>query len=191
MYKRQVVGREYAKEREEETEISEAVFEHYLPRFYGDILPKTFTGTVLSIADKLDTITGMFLAGNIPSGSEDPFALRRRATGIVQSLINREFDIDLGNIINYCISLYGGFDTVSYTHLDVYKRQLMDFQEIIFNLQKYWSAKGCIIKQPMDVEKGAGTFNPDTFLRCLGPEPWKVAYVEPSRSCLLYTSRCV
>ena len=57
----------------------------------------------------------------------------------------------------------------------------MDFQEIIFNLQKYWSAKGCIIKQPMDVEKGAGTFNPDTFLRCLGPEPWKVAYVEPSR----------
>jgi glycyl-tRNA synthetase beta chain len=105
-----VVGREYAKEREEETEISEAVFEHYLPRFYGDILPKTFTGTVLSIADKLDTITGMFLAGNIPSGSEDPFALRRRATGIVQSLINREFDIDLGNIINYCISLYGGFD---------------------------------------------------------------------------------
>jgi glycyl-tRNA synthetase alpha chain len=57
----------------------------------------------------------------------------------------------------------------------------MDFQEIIFNLQKYWSSKGCIIKQPMDLEKGAGTFNPDTFLRCLGPEPWKVAYVEPSR----------
>ncbi|MBN2073140.1 MAG: glycine--tRNA ligase subunit alpha [Actinobacteria bacterium] len=57
----------------------------------------------------------------------------------------------------------------------------MNFQDIIFNLQKYWAQKGCIIKQPMDLEKGAGTFNPDTFLRCLGPEPWKVAYVEPSR----------
>ena len=57
----------------------------------------------------------------------------------------------------------------------------MNFQDIIFNLQKYWAGKGCIIKQPLDLEKGAGTFNPDTFLRCLGPEPWKVAYVEPSR----------
>lgn len=57
----------------------------------------------------------------------------------------------------------------------------MYFQDIIFNLQKYWSDNGCIIKQPLDLEKGAGTFNPDTFLRCLGPEPWNVAYVEPSR----------
>lgn len=57
----------------------------------------------------------------------------------------------------------------------------MNFQDIIFNLQKYWAGKDCIIKQPMDLEKGAGTFNTDTFLRCLGPEPWKVAYVEPSR----------
>jgi len=57
----------------------------------------------------------------------------------------------------------------------------MDFQEIIFTLQKYWADNGCIIKQPLDLEKGAGTFNPDTFLRCLGPEPWKAAYVEPSR----------
>jgi glycyl-tRNA synthetase alpha chain len=57
----------------------------------------------------------------------------------------------------------------------------MNFQDIIFNLQKYWADRGCIIKQPLDLEKGAGTFNPDTFLKCLGPEPWKVAYVEPSR----------
>ncbi len=57
----------------------------------------------------------------------------------------------------------------------------MNFQDIIFNLQQYWASKGCIIKQPLDLEKGAGTFNPDTFLKCLGPEPWNVAYVEPSR----------
>jgi len=57
----------------------------------------------------------------------------------------------------------------------------MDFQEIIFNLQKFWGKQGCIIQQPYDTEKGAGTMNPATFLRVLGPEPWKVAYVEPSR----------
>lgn len=57
----------------------------------------------------------------------------------------------------------------------------MDFQEIIFNLEKYWGEQGCIIQQPYDTEKGAGTMNPTTFLRVLGPEPWKVAYVEPSR----------
>ena len=57
----------------------------------------------------------------------------------------------------------------------------MTFQEIIFNLQKFWSEKGCILEQPYDVEKGAGTMNPATFLRTIGPEPWNVAYVEPSR----------
>ena len=57
----------------------------------------------------------------------------------------------------------------------------MYFQDIIMNLQTYWAKQGCIIYQPYDMEKGAGTFNPATFLRVLGPEPWKVAYVEPSR----------
>jgi glycyl-tRNA synthetase alpha chain len=57
----------------------------------------------------------------------------------------------------------------------------MIFQELIFALEKFWSKRGCLIFQPYDLEKGAGTFNPATFLRCLGPEPWAAAYVEPSR----------
>lgn len=57
----------------------------------------------------------------------------------------------------------------------------MNFQELILRLQDYWGKQGCIIQQPYDIEKGAGTMNPATFLRALGPEPWKVAYVEPSR----------
>jgi glycyl-tRNA synthetase alpha chain len=55
------------------------------------------------------------------------------------------------------------------------------FQELVLALQNYWAKQGCIIQQPYDIEKGAGTFNPATFLRVLGPEPWNVAYVEPSR----------
>ncbi|HOO38466.1 MAG TPA: glycine--tRNA ligase subunit alpha [Deltaproteobacteria bacterium] len=57
----------------------------------------------------------------------------------------------------------------------------MDFQELIMNLQAFWSRYGCLIVQPYDLEVGAGTFNPATFLRSLGPDPWNVAYVEPSR----------
>ena len=57
----------------------------------------------------------------------------------------------------------------------------MLFQDLILKLQKYWGDKGCIILEPYDIEKGAGTMSPHTFLRALGPEPWKVVYVEPSR----------
>lgn len=58
---------------------------------------------------------------------------------------------------------------------------MLTFQDLIFKLKEYWGKEGCLIREPYDLEKGAGTFNPDTFLRSLGPEPWKVAYVEPSR----------
>lgn len=57
----------------------------------------------------------------------------------------------------------------------------MYFQDLIYSLQSYWKEKGCVILEPYDVEKGAGTMNPSTFLRALGPEEWKVCYVEPSR----------
>ncbi|MBI9074080.1 MAG: glycine--tRNA ligase subunit alpha [Desulfatibacillum sp.] len=57
----------------------------------------------------------------------------------------------------------------------------MKFQDIILTLQKYWAEKGCVLVQPYDMEVGAGTFHPETLLRSLGPEPWKTAYVQPSR----------
>ena len=57
----------------------------------------------------------------------------------------------------------------------------MNFQDVILNLQNYWSSKGCALHQPYDIEVGAGTFNPCTFFRVLGPEPYNAAYVEPSR----------
>ena len=57
----------------------------------------------------------------------------------------------------------------------------MLFQEIITSLNKFWSENDCLILQPYDTEKGAGTMNPNTFLRCIGPEPWAVAYTEPCR----------
>ena len=59
--------------------------------------------------------------------------------------------------------------------------EVSTFQEIIQALQNYWSGLGCVIMQPLDMEVGAGTFHPATFLRAIGPEPWRAAYVQPSR----------
>ncbi len=73
------MGKEYAKVGGENDVVSEAIFEHYLPRFAGDILPKTNAGVALSIADKLDSIVGFFAIGIQPTGSQDPYALRRQA----------------------------------------------------------------------------------------------------------------
>jgi len=109
-----IVGREYARERGEKVEISDAVFEHYLPRFAGDILPKNDVGLILSIADKIDTIAGMFLAGEVPSGSEDPFALRRKASGIVLSVLKGKYDFSLDKLINYSLKLY--FENINFKY---------------------------------------------------------------------------
>lgn len=101
-----LVGSEYAKEKGEKADVSGAIFEHYLPRVAGDILPDTDIGAILSIADKIDTITGMFIAGKVPSGSEDPFALRRKASGIILTALKKGYDIDLLKLAAESIDLY-------------------------------------------------------------------------------------
>ncbi len=101
-----IVGRQYAMERGEKIEISDAVFEHYLPRSAGDILPSTDVGLILSITDKMDVITGMFMSGEIPTGSEDPFALRRKASGVVLSVLKGKYDFNLEDLIDYNLKLY-------------------------------------------------------------------------------------
>ena len=101
-----IVGRQYAKEKGEKPAVADAIFEHYLPRFAGDILPSTDVGLILSIADKIDTMTGMFIAGKIPSGSADPFALRRKASGIVLSVLKGKYDFELDDLIGYNFKLY-------------------------------------------------------------------------------------
>jgi glycyl-tRNA synthetase beta chain len=101
-----IVGREYALERGEDQEIANAISDHYLPGYFGDEIPGQMTGSILSIADKIDTICGMFIANNIPSGSEDPFALRRRALGIVSILIENDWSLNIGDLVDYAVKLY-------------------------------------------------------------------------------------
>jgi len=90
-----IMGREYALHSGEPPEVANAILEHYLPRFAGDVLPSSLPGIIIGLADRLDSLTGLFAAGLKPSGTRDPFALRRAALGIVQVLLETEQRFDL------------------------------------------------------------------------------------------------
>ena len=105
-----IMGRDYAQVSGENEEVCQGIFEHYLPRFAGDILPETNTGIALSIADKLDSIAGFFAIGIKPSGSQDPYALRRQALGILSILLDRKLSVNLNNLINAALDNYSNLE---------------------------------------------------------------------------------
>ena len=126
-----IMGREYAKVSGESEAVSEAIFEHYLPRFAGDILPQTNPGIALSIADKLDSIAGFFAIGIQPTGSQDPYALRRQALGILSILMNSKLDVDLNRLVGHALDNYSNLEFDK----DEVISQIMDFfKERIKNL---------------------------------------------------------
>ena len=100
-----VMGKEYALLDGESPEVAEAIFEQYLPRFAGDVLPKTDTGKVLSIIDKVDNIVATFSRGLIPTGSQDPYALRRQTIGILNILLESKWNVNLGPIFVAAMNL--------------------------------------------------------------------------------------
>jgi len=104
-----IMGRYYARLDGEHDEVAEALDEQYLPRFAGDALPATKTGQAVSLAEKLDTLVGLFGIGQPPTGVKDPFALRRAALGVLRIVIENELDIDLLALIGQAQQ---GFDNV-------------------------------------------------------------------------------
>jgi len=103
-----VMGGEYAKHDGEPAGVSQAIREQYLPKALEGELPQSMTGLVLSLADRLDTIAGFFHVGMIPTGSEDPFALRRHATAIVRIILEKNLRLDLGQYIDHARGLFVG-----------------------------------------------------------------------------------
>jgi glycyl-tRNA synthetase beta chain len=94
-----IVGREYARLSKERPEVSEAIYEHYLPGFAGDRLPSGPIGDIVSIADKMDTIVGCFGVGLVPTGTADPFGLRRQALGIIRIIVEKKYSLSLKELI--------------------------------------------------------------------------------------------
>ena len=101
-----IMGREYALLDGEKPEVARAIDEQYMPRFAGDELPQSDLGFALSVADKIDNIVGTFSRGKIPTGSQDPFALRRQALGLVLMLIEHESGLLLSDLVEEASDLY-------------------------------------------------------------------------------------
>ncbi|CEH33211.1 glycine--tRNA ligase subunit beta [Romboutsia lituseburensis] len=126
-----IMGREYAKVSGENEAVSEAIFEHYLPRFAGDILPKTNPGIALSIADKLDSIAGFFAIGIQPTGSQDPYALRRQALGIINIIMDSKIDVSLKSLVELALENY---TNIEFNKEEVTAQMMEFFKERIKNL---------------------------------------------------------
>ncbi|NHB58022.1 glycine--tRNA ligase subunit beta [Acinetobacter sp. 194] len=102
-----IAGTYYARLEGENDEVAESLGEQYLPKFAGDVLPKTKTGTTIALADRLDTLTGIFGIGQAPTGSKDPFALRRSAIGILRLVTENELDVSIEDLIKLALAAYG------------------------------------------------------------------------------------
>ncbi|MBP1761455.1 MAG: Glycine--tRNA ligase [Firmicutes bacterium] len=120
-----IMGRYYALKSKEDEEVAEAILEHYMPRFAGDNLPASETGTILALTEKIDNLTACFAIGIRPTGSQDPYALRRQALGVVNILTDMNIKTDLSRIIT---AAYNGLVNVK-TEGDVQQitDELMDF----------------------------------------------------------------
>ena len=102
------MGRYYALNDGLSAEVADAIEDHYKPRFAGDELPRNDVGVVVALADKLETLVGMFGIGNLPTGDKDPFALRRHALGVARMLVDKQITIDLPGLLNVATGIGSG-----------------------------------------------------------------------------------
>ncbi|MBR0102697.1 MAG: glycine--tRNA ligase subunit beta [Selenomonadaceae bacterium] len=122
-----VMGREYAKLDGEAAEVCAAIDEHYMPRFAGDAQPKTTAGKILSLADKIDNIVATFSRGLVPTGSQDPFALRRQALGIVNLLSGARWSLSIREVVDLAMDLLNITDE---TKRDKIQSDVADFMRL-------------------------------------------------------------
>ncbi|MBO8171385.1 MAG: glycine--tRNA ligase subunit beta [Bacillaceae bacterium] len=121
-----IMGEYYARHAGESEEVSRGIFEHHLPRFAGDQLPESLSGALVSIADKLDTIIGCFSIGIVPTGSQDPYALRRQAAGIVHILWERHIPLTLNQLFDSVMEIHNRRNLGNRSDVEI-RRDLYDF----------------------------------------------------------------
>jgi len=133
-----IMGGYYARHDGLPSEMAEAIEDHYKPRFAGDELPRNPVGVVVALADKLETLVGMFGIGNLPSGDKDPFALRRHALGVVRMLIEKDLAIDLSTLLALATPVFGDKITDATAALTefVYDRLASGLREQGFSAQE-------------------------------------------------------
>lgn len=149
-----IMGRYYASKDNEEKDVAAAMDEIYMPRFAGDQLPQTKTGLILALAERVDTLVGIFGIGQIPTGAKDPFALRRAALGALRLIAEKELSLDLSDLIDQSINTFDGASIKSDTKSELLKffaaRSNAMYQELGFSSQVIKSVQVLNISQPAD-----------------------------------------
>ncbi|MBI4827818.1 MAG: glycine--tRNA ligase subunit beta [Nitrospinae bacterium] len=132
-----VMGREYARHQGEPESVCQAIHEHYKPRFSGDTVPAGHPGAIVGLADRLDTLAGCFGVGLIPTGAADPFALRRAALGVIQTIIEKDYRLGLAGLFDFALSqLAGKIDSSP----EAARAQMLDF--FAARLKNLWTGQG-------------------------------------------------
>lgn len=149
-----IMGRYYATNDGESKEVAAAMDEIYMPRFAGDQLPETQTGLILALAERLDTLVGIFGIGQIPTGAKDPFALRRASLGVLRLITEKSLDLDLVTLIDASIETFAGISLEADTKsklLDYFAARLTaTYQDKGISSQVVNAVQELAITQPLD-----------------------------------------
>tara|TARA_B110000908_G_scaffold172116_1_gene237775 strand:- start:2569 stop:4662 length:2094 start_codon:yes stop_codon:yes gene_type:complete len=156
-----VMGRYYAINDEEHPEVAEAVFEHYMPRYSGDLIPQTATGTTIALADRLDTLVGIFAIGQAPSGSRDPFALRRASLGLLRIIVEGKLELNLHDALHVAALQYGSFfvdlaaaeDTCQQVLTYILERFVARYADEKILIEVYQSVASRKLNSPFDIDQ--------------------------------------
>ncbi|WNO09155.1 glycine--tRNA ligase subunit beta [Teredinibacter sp. KSP-S5-2] len=151
-----IAGYHYALNDGEDAEVAQAIVEQYMPKFAGDDLPETTTGAIIALADRLDTITGIFGIGQIPTGSKDPFALRRASLGALRILVEKGYALDLEELITQAATHFTGLDKAQTVVNDVLNYMLERFRawyEEDYPAEVFQAVHAKQLSVPVDINK--------------------------------------
>ena len=152
-----IAGFYYAASDGEPEEVAQAIRDHYLPKFSGDALPSNLTACAVALADRLDTIVGIFGIGQKPSGSRDPFALRRASLGVLRIIVEKGFDLDLKELLELAVLNYGSLfsdkrSVVSQTFNYMVERFRARYEEQGIPAEVFISVSAKNLSHPLDID---------------------------------------
>jgi glycyl-tRNA synthetase beta chain len=164
-----IAGYYYALNAGEDEEVAKALDEHYLPKFAGDALPSTETGTVIALADRLDTLTGIFGIGQKPTGSKDPFGLRRSSLAVLRLLVEKNLSLDLRDLLKLAVVNHGDNlrdgDAIVATAFDyMIERFRSWYEEEKISAEVFFSVSAKNLSVPMDINRRVHAVNDFTKL---------------------------
>ena len=150
-----IMGRYYALNDKLDVAVADAIEDHYKPRFAGDELPRGDVGVVVALADKLETLVGMFGIGNLPTGDRDPFALRRHALGVIRMLVEKDLELDLETLLVSTLPAFGDKITDATPQLVefIYDRLANMFREQGYSAQEIEAVLALHPQRLSDVQK--------------------------------------